>query len=141
MLKEKEVQKAELEKLDKEIKLQESLGQELKELGNIREAKLRGQKNQREALNSLRTAMYNACLDFYLNTQEIQKGTRYNGSPVPRSGMAMKTFYKAVGSQFVNTTQLRQIIDREVQTTDYLDNRAGKRPNKAQKINHPMLNL
>jgi len=37
--------------------------------------------------------------------------------------MAMKTFYKAVGNQFVNTTQLRQILEREVQTTDYLDNR------------------
>ena len=86
MLKQKQEQKAELEKLDKEIKLQESLGRELKELGNLREAKLRGQKNQREALNSLRTAMYNACLDFYMNSEEIRKGTRYNGSPVPRSG-------------------------------------------------------
>jgi hypothetical protein len=38
-------------------------------------------------------------------------------------GMAMKTFYKCVGSRFVNTTELKQIIDREVHTLTYLDSR------------------
>jgi hypothetical protein len=37
--------------------------------------------------------------------------------------MAMKTFYKAVGSKFVTTDELKRIIEREVQTLTYLDSR------------------
>ncbi|CAG8583877.1 11066_t:CDS:2 [Cetraspora pellucida] len=139
LLKEKETRQAEVERLEKEVKLQETLGKELEQAGARREAILKGQKNQQQALRELREQMYNACLGFYLNSDEIKKGTRYNGSPVPRSGchylrdlvrdfpdgwgMAMKTFYKAVGSQFVTTDELRRIIEREVHTLTYLDSR------------------
>ncbi|MDR1670151.1 MAG: hypothetical protein LBR43_00285 [Spiroplasmataceae bacterium] len=155
LLKKKEEEQIELDRLQKEIHLQQTLGEELKQAGNRREAMLKGQRNQQQALTELRQQMYQACLNFYLNTEEIKKGTRYNGNPVPRSGchhlrdlirdypnmtfnlhfgdiyggnwngwgMAMKTFYKCVGSRFVNTTELKQIIDREVHTLTYLDSR------------------
>jgi len=35
----------------------------------------------------------------------------------------MKTFYKAVGNQFVTTDELKRIIEREVQSVTYLDNK------------------
>lgn len=155
LLRQKEVQQAEIEKLEREVRLQETLGKELEQAGARREAILKGQKNKEQGLRELRNQMYNACLNFYMNTEEIKKGTRYNGSPVPRSGcvhlhelvrdfpgmsfnlhfgdiysgnwdgwgMAMKTFYKAVGSRFVTTDELRRTIEREVQTLTYLNSR------------------
>ncbi|CAG8593312.1 7108_t:CDS:2 [Paraglomus brasilianum] len=86
LLKEKQEKQLELEKLEKEVKLQETLGKELEEAGRRRELMLKGQKNKQQALRELREQMYQACLNFYLNSDEIQQGTRYQGSPVPRSG-------------------------------------------------------
>ena len=86
LLKEKEEKQAELEKLEKEVRLQETLGKELEEAGRRRELMLKGQKNKEQALRELREQMYNGCLNFYLNTEEIQKGTRYQGRHCPRSG-------------------------------------------------------
>jgi len=86
LLAQKGKEQVEIEKLEKEMEMQKTLGEELKQTGDLREALLKRQKNETQALEELRKRMYNACLDFYMNTQEIKKGTRYQGSHCPRSG-------------------------------------------------------
>jgi len=64
LLRQKEAQQVEIERQQREIQIQNTLAQELRELGRRQEDLLKGRKNRDQALQEFRQQMYEACLDY-----------------------------------------------------------------------------
>ncbi|CAI2183034.1 2347_t:CDS:10 [Funneliformis geosporum] len=149
LIKENEANQAELDKIRKEIELQEQHGRETKEKARLIETELKGQKDRENQLKKYRAELYDAVLDYVFTSDEGREGTRnptkgygclrelLDESPSmefnlhfgdiadvnrthSRYRKAIEIFRKVIGNRFVTKQILKESINAKVQSLDYI---------------------
>ncbi|CAG8835588.1 4489_t:CDS:2, partial [Gigaspora margarita] len=143
-IKENEANQAELDKIRKEIRLQEEQGRKAKESARLKEAELKGQKDRENQLKKYRAELYDAVLDYTFTSEEGKEGTRNpqkgygtlrmfldehpnmefnlhfgDIADINRTNAtyrkAIEIFRKVAGNRFVTKQLLRELINANVQ--------------------------
>ncbi|WNE40138.1 MAG: Major outer membrane lipoprotein Lpp [Mycoplasmataceae bacterium] len=150
LLKEKEEKQIEIARLEKEVELQRTLGEETKRLGREQERILREQKGLTNQLSAFRENLWQNVLNYYWVSSETRAGTRnpnLNEGGHLRNWLqtypnmefnlnfgdilnevnwssyktAMQAFYRTAGNRFVNQYEFKRLLEQKVKSLDFLN--------------------